>query len=56
MENYKKKAIRFLVNLSLKEEKDPRVVKYDGAKTKTSGAEARYFPRLIGGERAKYTL
>ena len=54
MENYKKNAIRFLVNLSLKEEKDPRVVKYDGAKTKTSGAEARYFPRLIGGEGGKY--
>ena len=54
MENYKKKAIRFLVNLSLKEEKDPRVVKYDGAKIKTSGAEEKYFPRLIGGEDGKY--
>ena len=54
MENYKKKAIRFLVNLSLKEEKDPRIVKYEGAKTKTSGAEEKYFPRLIGGEGGKY--
>lgn len=54
MENYKKKAIRFLVNLSLKEEKDPRVVKYEGAKIKTSEAEEKYFPRLIGGEGGKY--
>lgn len=54
MENYKKKAIRFLVNLSLKEEKDPRVAKYSPSKTKISEMEDKYFPRKIGGEGGKY--
>ena len=54
MENYKKKAIRFLVNLSLKEEKDPRVAKYAPSKIRISGAEDKYFPRKIGGDGGKY--
>lgn len=54
MENYKKKAIRFLVNLSLKEEKDPRVVKYAPSKIKINKGEEKYFPRKIGGDGGKY--
>ena len=55
MENYKKKAIHFLVDLSLKEEKDPRVVKYAPSKIKTSSKEEKFFPRKIGGEGGKYS-
>ena len=55
MENYKKKAIRFLVNLSLREDKDPRVVKYAPSKIKINGKEEKYFPRKIGGAGGKYS-
>ena len=54
MENYKKKAIRFLVDLSLKEEKDPRVIKYAPSKVKTSEKDEKFFPRKTGGENGKY--
>ncbi|MBE6537275.1 MAG: serine hydrolase [Ruminococcaceae bacterium] len=54
MESYKKKSIKFLVNLSLKEQKDPRVVKYTPSKISTSGKEDKYFSRKIGGEGGKY--
>lgn len=54
MENYKKKAIRFLVNLSIKEEKDPRVVKYAPGKTVVSKKEEQYFLRKPGGDGGKY--
>jgi len=54
MENYKKKAIRFLVNLSLKEERDPRVVKYAVSKTKISKREEKHLVRNIGGTGGKY--
>ena len=54
MESYKKKAIRFLVNLSLKEEKDPRVVNYVPSKVKINESQEKYFPRKTGGEGGRY--
>ena len=54
MENYKKRAIRFLVNLSLKEQRDPRVVKYSASKTEINKNEEKYFPRNIGGPGGRY--
>ena len=54
MENYKKRAIRFLVNLSLKEKRDPRVVKYGASKTEISKTEEKYFPRNVGGTDGRY--
>lgn len=54
MENYKKRAIRFLINLSLKEKKDPRVIKYTPSKTAVSSREEKFFPRATPKNREKY--
>lgn len=54
MENYKKRAIRFLVNLSLREKKDPRVIKYVPSKTEISKKEEKFFPRATSKNCEKY--
>ena len=54
MENYKKRAIRFLVNLSLREKKDPRVIKYMPSKTEISKKEEKFFPRATSKRSEKY--
>ena len=50
MENYKKKALQLLVDLTFAEKKNPSVIPFTPAKTETSKKENKYFPRRIGGK------